>query len=53
MNIVSPRYCELSVAFPAEFFTISLQYKNANIANFVLALLLKINQSNAAFDLKM
>ena len=36
-----------------EFFTISPQYKNANIANFVLALSLKLNQSNVAFDLKM
>ena len=28
---------------PLEFFTISTKYKNANIANFILALLLKIN----------
>ena len=36
-----------------EFFTISPQYKNANIANFVLALSLRTNQSNVAFDHKM
>ena len=33
-----------------EFFTSSLQYKNANIANFVLALPLEISYSNKAFD---
>ena len=36
-----------------EFFTVSLQYKNAKIANFVLALPLKNNWFNAAFIMKM
>ena len=38
---------------PLEFFTISLQNKNANIANIVLALPTKINQFNVAFNLEM
>ena len=38
-----------------EFFTISPQYKNANIANFILALPLKINKSIAmkVYNLEM
>ena len=36
-----------------EFFTISPQYKNANIANFILALPLKINKSNEVYNLEM
>ena len=36
-----------------EFFTVSPQHKNVNVANFVLALPLKINQTNVAFNLKM
>ena len=36
-----------------EFFTNSGQYKNANIANFVLPLPLKINQYNNVCDLEI
>ena len=36
-----------------EFFTNSPQYKNANIANFILALPLKINYSNEACNLEI
>ena len=34
-------------------FTISLQYKNANIANFILAVLLEINNTNEVCTAKM
>ena len=36
-----------------DFFQNSVLYKNANITSFVLAVLLKINQSNKMFTLKM
>ena len=36
-----------------KLFTISPQYKNANIVNLVLALPLKVNQYIVAFNLKM
>ena len=35
---------------PIRFFTNSVQYKNANIANFVLAVPLEMNKSNTVFN---
>ena len=43
----------LVLCLALEFFTNCPKYKNANIANFVLALPLKINQSNEVFKLEM
>ena len=36
-----------------EFFTNSLQHKNASITNFVLAVSFKINKTNKVYNLKM
>ena len=36
-----------------EFFAIALQYKNGNIANFILALPLQINWSNKACNVEI
>ena len=36
-----------------EYFTISPHYKNGNIANFILAVPLKINKNNKVYNLEM
>ena len=42
----------LTMHMPLEFFTISPQYKNANIANFVLAVPFKIKKTNIVCNLE-
>ena len=43
----------LIAASTTEFFTNSRQYKNANIANFVLAVPLEMNQTSVVCKLEM
>ena len=45
-------HCTVFMSMALEFFTNSPQYKNANIANFVLVMPLDINYASEVYDIE-